>query len=380
MTLVVAQKKGVTISAVSDTGTTEHGVQLAAEKHIPKICILAPDLAVAFAGSSDLALRCFAEFDLTAHLFPTQIIGHFLKFHLAHAQSVDFIVMFAKPMPKLVKIANGREASSLSQTAWIGDRDAFEQFQSYRNDKERKSITSGFEVPLLVTNKELELLSDSVTFKLIAAMRYVIIDRGVPHVFGQAVGVSNVDGDFNYRPYAFVLDELRLSLLLPNALIRRITPELQELREFAASCFVTGAASKRQGIAFHFMRDERVTVLLRDTAILVTMALVKPRLFQCWSPFRRVAVSFRSPSTVSWASKLTGGSGVIPRCQAQAAWLSSITPSPMSMPVAVAPRAARRLAVHPVPVAMSRKRSRCFGETRLTTWSIPSAMLLLMMS
>lgn len=208
MTLVVAQKKGVTISAVSDTGTTEHGVQLAAEKHIPKICILAPDLAVAFAGSSDLALRCFAEFDLTAHLFPTQIISHFLKFHLAHAQSVDFIVMFAKPMPILVKIANGREASSLSQTAWIGDRDAFEQFQSYRNDKERKSITSGFEVPLLVTNKESELHSDSVTFKLIAAMRYVIIDRGVPHVFGQAVGVSNVDGDFNYRPYAFVLDEL----------------------------------------------------------------------------------------------------------------------------------------------------------------------------
>jgi 20S proteasome alpha/beta subunit len=54
MTLVVAQRKKGIISAVSDTGITEHDAPLSLEKNVPKICIITPDLAVGFAGSPEL--------------------------------------------------------------------------------------------------------------------------------------------------------------------------------------------------------------------------------------------------------------------------------------------------------------------------------------
>ncbi|MGB8278171.1 MAG: hypothetical protein WCF20_09635 [Methylovirgula sp.] len=264
MTLVFAQKKKTIISAVSDTGITEHGAQLQPEKNIPKICILTPDLAVGFAGSSELALRCFAGFDRMALTMPTQIIGHFLRFHIKYEQSVDFIVMIRNPVLRMVKIADGKEHSSHSHTAWIGDHDGFEQFQRYRNDQESRRITSELEVPLMLTNNESELSPESVTFNLIAAMRYVIIDPNLPHVFGHAVGMSNAGGGFEYRSYAFVLDERKLSLALPNTFMQRIDPELQELREYSASCFVTTAASPRQGIAFHFLRGKLTYIYFGD--------------------------------------------------------------------------------------------------------------------
>lgn len=262
MTLVVAQRKKAIISAVSDTGITEHGIQLPPERHIPKICILTRELAVGFAGSPELALRCFAEFDRGLSS-AKQIIDYFLNFHLSQECSVDFILMMHSPL-RLVRIADGKEHSPLAHVAWIGDYQAFEQFQKYRNDKEDRRVTSALEVPLMLTNKESERNPDSVTFKQIAAMRYVLLDTRNPTVFGQAVGVSNADGFFEYRPYAFVLDEKNFSLLLPNNFLHRLRPELDELREYAASCFVTTPASPREGIAFHFMRGRLTYIYYGD--------------------------------------------------------------------------------------------------------------------
>ena len=65
MTLVVAQKKGGVIAAVSDAGVMEHGERLSPAKCIPKICILTPDLAVAFAGNPDLAKHYINKYQKT---------------------------------------------------------------------------------------------------------------------------------------------------------------------------------------------------------------------------------------------------------------------------------------------------------------------------
>jgi hypothetical protein len=195
---------------------------------------------------------------------PPNTIHHFLEFHHAKDRSVEFILMFQPPSLRLIRIADGKDSSGIAHTAWIGDHAAFEHFQRYRNNRESQQVTSNLEVPLMFTGKASERDPDNVTFKMIAAMRYVLLDKRLPNVFGHAVGVSNADGGFEYRPYAFVLDELRSSLALPSDFLQRLAPELQELREYSASCFVTTLASSRQGVAFHFMRGKVTYIYYRD--------------------------------------------------------------------------------------------------------------------
>jgi hypothetical protein len=62
MTLVVVRQRRDIISAVCDTGIIEHGMQLSADKHVPKLCILTPHIAIAFAGNPDLALKYLSNF------------------------------------------------------------------------------------------------------------------------------------------------------------------------------------------------------------------------------------------------------------------------------------------------------------------------------
>jgi hypothetical protein len=252
MTLVIAQKKGAIISAVSDTGVTENGLPLPPERGLPKIAIHSPDLAVGFAGNPELALEAIAA--LSRGASPPAVVGHFRDFHRAKEQVVDFILMLRRPTLRLVKIANGEVGTGLGLTAWIGDHDAFAEFQRYRND--RRSRRVAHEIPLLLTHKQSESNPDNATVDMIGSMRRILLDRRLPHVFGHAVGVNNVDGGFEYRPYAFVLDERRSSLLLPDAFLHRLEPESRELRDYSASCFVTTATSPRSAVAFHFMRGK----------------------------------------------------------------------------------------------------------------------------
>jgi hypothetical protein len=254
MTLVVVQKKGTILNAVSDTGISQNGMPLPPDQHQPKLCVLSPSLAVGFAGSPELALEAIAGVPRAAT--PRDVVRHFLEFHRSRDQGVDFIVMVGQPQLWLVRITGGDEGNGLARTAWIGDHAAFEHFQRYRGDREIRRVTSSLEIPLMFTGKPSERDPDNVTFKMIAAMRYVLLDKGLPNVFGHAVGVSNADGGFEYRPYAFVLDELRSSLALPPGLLQRLAPELQELREYSASCFVTTPTSPRQGVAFHYLRGK----------------------------------------------------------------------------------------------------------------------------
>jgi len=271
MTLVVVQKKGSIISAVSDTGITgPGGVPLGLEKHIPKLCILTPNLAVGFAGSPESALDAIAKFD-TKLISLKQIVDHFLEFNRKH--DVHFILMIRKPILRIVKIAHGREYSSELHTAWIGDQDAYEEFQAYRamNEEEKRAI-SGPGVPTMYTDKASEKAHNSVTFNLIGTMLYIIANEKLPSVFGYAVGLSNADGPFAYRPYAYATP------ITPSNVMQKAAPELlEELREYSMSCYVTNASSPRQGVAFHYMRGKLTYTYFGDSgAPLASCKVVQP--------------------------------------------------------------------------------------------------------
>ena len=203
MTLVVAQRVGSLIAVVSDTGVMKHGERLPFEQGIPKIGILTRDLAVAFAGDPDLAklhIRCLpegADYQITVDLL--------LKCHIEANYHVDYLVLCNQPEPKIVRISGG-EASAVD-TAWIGDKAAFEVFQRYRNSGPSLSVTSVLENPLLMPSYESETHPTNFTPQLVDSIRYVINDPDIETVFGLWLAANNANGEFKYIDYALVLTE-----------------------------------------------------------------------------------------------------------------------------------------------------------------------------
>jgi hypothetical protein len=112
---------------------------------------------------------------------------------------------------------------------------------------------------------------------MLGALRYVLIDPAAPSVFGEGVAVNNVDGAFEYRQYAIVLGARGTGISVPPAFAGRvIAPEIEELRDFAASCLVTAPASPIQGIAYRYMRGKVTYVYSGDRGKPLADALVFP--------------------------------------------------------------------------------------------------------
>src|SRR5450631_952372 len=121
MTLVVARKKGATLSLVLDTGISLNGAQLPPELQMPKVAILNSNLAVGFSGSPELALRAIDAAPSNTGASYGEFTHHFLEAHLDSEQGIDFIVAFGPPLSKLALIANGKVKQNGSNE-WIGDQ------------------------------------------------------------------------------------------------------------------------------------------------------------------------------------------------------------------------------------------------------------------
>jgi hypothetical protein len=253
MTLVVAQLNDGVISAVSDTGITKHDAPLGPDHAIPKLCILSPDLAVGFSGDRDLGIRALEMFPPTAANYK-EIAAHFLEFHKDHKESVDFILLFNKPIARIVKIHTG--TTSPGKHAWIGCHAAFTAFQAHRNEP-RSRIQSPLGAAQVFSN-ETSALTRPMGIQ-INAMRCVIDDRVIPSVFGHCVAINNVGGSFKYLSYGLVLG-LR-NMWLPTPDLKALDdPQFQELNTFAVSCFVADPNPTWQAIAYHYMQG-KVTYL-----------------------------------------------------------------------------------------------------------------------
>jgi hypothetical protein len=249
MSLILAQQKRKVIAAVSDTGITEHGKQLPRARHIPKICIVHPDLAVAFAGNPDLAKRYLHGFP--AGLNYKGIVDYLLSCHKDANGEVDFLALFNRPIPKIVAVRAGRVMQP-QQTAWIGDHAAFEVVQRNKHSAAARAARLPFESTQIMSTLESEAHPDNATYPLLAQLQDVITDTTVASVFGFGVAINNVDGVFQYRAYTLVLAQKEIGLLLPAEFILRTAAERAEAVNYSACCFVTQSDSDIAAVAYHF--------------------------------------------------------------------------------------------------------------------------------
>lgn len=188
MTLVVAKKKGNIVAMVCDTGIELHGQRLAINQHLPKLAILNKQLAVAFAGSSELALAAIAAAPKRETATYAEVTQHFLESHQSSDRAVDFIVAFGAPLYKFAKVEEGAIRQNRS-VEWIGDHVGFRAFQDFREQRSDPAIP--FITPILHSIKESERRSPC--FDMIGTMRDVIGRDEIAAVFGHTVAVSNVE-------------------------------------------------------------------------------------------------------------------------------------------------------------------------------------------
>ena len=258
MTLVFAQKKGNVTAIVSDTGITKFTKRLSPERCTPKICILTPDLAVAFAGDPDLAKRSINSLPANANY--KAITDHFLKCHHEADHQVDFLILLSGRTQKILRVRGGNISDPLS-SAWIGDKAAFEVFQRYRNSGPSATVTSVFENPALFSTYDL----DDTTSQIVDALHYVIMDSSVESVFGFCVAVNNSNGGFKYIDYALALTEREFSIAFTEEFLQEIAPERDELRKYALSCLVTDGTARMVGLAFHVFHAKLTYVYLGES-------------------------------------------------------------------------------------------------------------------
>jgi hypothetical protein len=199
MTLVVARKVGARIGIVSDTRLTLHSIPLQPQNGVIKSCMLPGHICVSFNNSPDLAAKEFLQFIVQ---YPTgTTFAAAIRFFINSSRTTgnDYIVAFSKP-PKIVRIRNGEQERSLSNTLWIGDEEAYERFKEYEA-KRRNAI----EIGRAINSVFFFDTEGSPTQDLYSTMRNVVSDPLLVSVGGFVTSVVNWDEGFRYSVYSDVL-------------------------------------------------------------------------------------------------------------------------------------------------------------------------------
>jgi hypothetical protein len=202
MTLVVARIQKGRVAVVSDTLLTRHGKALPLQEGVIKTCMLPGNLCVSFSNSPELATADFRRFK-DAYPSGAGFVQAVDFFEAASAKSGnDYLLAFC-PIAKLVKIADGKRIRSLANTAWIGDKSAYERFREYESRK-RSFPQHGRAVNAVLFMDEIE---GTCASDLFSAMRNVILDRGIPSVGGFAYTVSSRDNGYRQSVYCDALHD-----------------------------------------------------------------------------------------------------------------------------------------------------------------------------
>jgi hypothetical protein len=224
LTLVVARCDKDRISIAADTLLSEHGSPLPIAAGAVKSCCLPGYICVSFSGSPELAEKAFCCF---ATSFPRGAnFAETTKFFESSSSSTgnDYIVAFGD-RPKLVTIKNGRRVAGVSETHWIGDKDAFESFREYElRGKNRYEHQRAVNAALFADE-----MSGSPASDLYSTMRNVVWDRQLPSTGGFVTVLSNRDIGFRYATYSDVL------LDWPKELINGRTLQLADKFDLGAS-------------------------------------------------------------------------------------------------------------------------------------------------
>ncbi len=200
MTLIVARLSHGEISIASDTMLTEHGRPLPRSRDVIKTRMLPGDVCVSYAGSPDLADKCFLAY-VAQHRS-----GHgyddMLKFFECDSIKTnnDYIVCFYKLL-KIVAIKNGARIITPAKTVWIGDKVAYEAFRRYEQSEENSPLL-GRASPATIFADDFE---HSPASPLYQAMRHVVNDVNCPCVGGFPCIVSSKPNGFRFAAFSDTL-------------------------------------------------------------------------------------------------------------------------------------------------------------------------------
>ncbi len=201
MTLVVGRVAGPRVAIAADTLLTGPGDQpLPFQNGVIKSCMLPGDLCVSFSNSPVTAGRAFKEF---AETYPSgTTFTVVVRFFEASSKGTgnDYLVAFANPA-RIIKIADGNRADSLSKTQWIGDHAAYARFRSYETRNQPRS-EHGRAINAVVFADE---LPGSPASDLFSTMRNVVADRSITSAGGFVSVITNFDNGFRFSVYSDML-------------------------------------------------------------------------------------------------------------------------------------------------------------------------------
>jgi hypothetical protein len=160
MSLIVAKKLTTGgIHIVSDSRVTPGEIQVRTGGPTPlsdrvanttdldsclKCVILSPFYCVCFAGKIDLAQHALNSLITTKSLERDLMNSHLFEQHRAQNQEVDYIIATAGIPSTIDRVSGGRLERDLV-TAWIGDHEAFESYQSHyhKSEEDRATVNWG---------------------------------------------------------------------------------------------------------------------------------------------------------------------------------------------------------------------------------------------
>jgi hypothetical protein len=246
MTLVIARLKDGIISAVSDTAVTFNEEAYRPERQVPKLCILSPDLAVGFAGIVESAVEALNEFPSDCKTYKA-ITDYFLEIHNTRSPETDFLLLFNKPVPKIVKVAH-RKLEHPHGWGWIGYKPGYDLFQKLQLAVGQKNSIREIE-QIYSTHPERAV---SLTGRLIYGLRRIIHDHNIPSIGGFCIALNNKGGSFRYWDYGVVLGPSG-TIAWPNLEVPNLL-QVKEVNSYSVACFVSGPDDSTQAVAFHFIR------------------------------------------------------------------------------------------------------------------------------
>jgi len=220
MTLIVARCTSKSILLVSDSKLTLPN-STKANPYLPshlKIARLGEDRIIAFSGSLEVAKDVLSK--ISSESKNQEVIETLRAASLRGIDSdtTDFLFARLNPQPTLLKITNG--TASKESVSWIGDHQAFEEFQKYfagnlRLDVEAVGLSY---VRLPDSSSERD---SSMYARLIDSMRFVLESGSVSSVGGLVVAVYTQNSRIEFGQYGvkyrppLEMGELNGSVQLP---------------------------------------------------------------------------------------------------------------------------------------------------------------------
>jgi hypothetical protein len=220
MTLVVAGVAARTGWIVSDTLITGGTIQLRDQEYQIK-CLPSQDrqALVAFSGDAHNGAKLIEQ---AAGMPSGQSVIDMLREAQTEDQKIDFLYMFlGENGPRLFKISEGRAHDVLA--TYIGEKDAFEEFQRIRHATEIDPISKSVENFIFSTRTPSEI-PDAVCDATVSMLR-LFMQRAERDVGGWAVPYVLVREGVYMCGYAHAVSDPILDKVMPGAVVPHGTAE-----------------------------------------------------------------------------------------------------------------------------------------------------------